>query len=87
MLHASLLLLVGYVLFCTCLATFRHYEFRRDAIELAKKAKWDDEGPQAAEAVGDGGGGVAARDSQVGDLIIVSGLNERLGLKAPLNLL
>ena len=32
-------------------------DLRRDAIELAKKAKWDDEGPQKAEAEGDGGGG------------------------------
>ena len=40
-------------------------DLRRDAIELAKKAKWDDEGPQKAEVEGDGGGGVAARDSQV----------------------
>ena len=40
-------------------------DLRRDAIELAKKAKWDDEGPQQAEVEGDGGGGVAARDSQV----------------------
>ena len=39
-------------------------DLRRDAIELAKKAKWDDEGPQRAEAEGDGGGGVATRDSQ-----------------------
>lgn len=57
-----------------CLATFRLYELRRDAIELAKKAKWDDEGPQRAEAEGDGGGGVAARDSQVGDLITIKQL-------------
>ena len=57
-----------------CLATFRLYELRRDAIELAKKAKWDDEGPQRAEAEGDGGGGVAAKDSQVGELIAVKNL-------------
>ena len=56
------------------MATFRLYELRRDAIELAKKAKWDDEGPQRAEAEGDGGGGVAAKDSQVGDLITVKNL-------------
>ncbi len=42
-------------------------DLRRDAIQLAKRAKWDDEGPRRAEeaagAAGDDGG-TAARDSR-----------------------
>ena len=49
---------------CPNTSNTRRCYLRRDAIELAKKAKWDDEGPQRAEAEGDGGGGVASRDSQ-----------------------
>ncbi len=39
-------------------------DLRRDAISLAKSAKWDDEGPKAAEALGSGSGGVSAHSSQ-----------------------
>ncbi len=39
-------------------------DLRRDAMALAKSAKWDDAGPEAAEAAGSGAGGVASKSSQ-----------------------
>ena len=39
-------------------------DLRRDALALQKAGDWDDQGPQAAEAIGSGAGGTSSMDSQ-----------------------